>query len=125
MAQRVIARLEHPAVAHRLQIPAHERALLCEVLYGTRKGPHEWGEGDLQMRMITDCRSLYDHIKRENSLCDDRCTALYLAALRQVVSAGPQRDTSRGGLLWVPSRHELADGLTKGGLGDALRQVLQ
>jgi len=100
------------------------RAMMADVLNGPEKHAHEWAEVDMPLRLITDCKSLYDHVCRECALCDDRHTALYLSALREEVSAGPQRDRGRAGMLWVPSRHQLADALTKGGLGDLLRTIM-
>ena len=101
------------------------RALLAEVLEGPQKSPPAWSEEDMALRLITDCKSLYDNIVKDCSLCEDRHTALYVAALRQCVSAGPQRDGTKAGMLWVPSRHQLADGLTKTGLGEVMRSFLQ
>jgi len=101
------------------------RAMLAEIMHGKVKGPHEWSEDQVPMRIMTDCKSLYDNIAKDCSLCDDRNTALYIASLRQQVSAGPQRDMRLAGMSWVPSRHQLADGLTKAGLSDTLRNVLR
>jgi len=103
----------------------YARAMLAEILYGPTCLPHERGEDEVSLRIVTDCKSVYDNVAKECSLCDDRHTALYIAALRQGVSAGPQRDLSRAGLMWVPSRHQLADGLTKLGLGERLREFMR
>ena len=100
------------------------RALLAEIMFGKRRRPHEWTEEDMKVILVTDCKSLYDNIQKDCSLCEDRQTALYICALRQVTSAGPQRDASRAALVWVPSRHQLADGLTKAGLGDLVRTMM-
>jgi len=103
---------------------AYVRALLSELQAGPIKLPHTWGEEVVKLRIVTDCKSLYDNIAKECSVCEDRHTALYIASLRQGVSAGPQRDSAKAGLLWVPSRHQLADGLTKDGLGQLIRDYL-
>ena len=100
------------------------RALLAEVMYGRRRRPHEWTEADMKVILVTDCKSLYDNVQKECSLCDDRQTALYICAIRQLISAGPQRDMSKSALMWVPSRHQLADGFTKSGLGDLVRALM-
>ena len=100
------------------------RAMISELLEGGAKSPEQWGEEVVHLRLITDCKSLYDNIAKECSLCEDRHTALYIAALRQCVSAGPQRDTSKAAMSWVPSRCELADGLTKDGLDHLLREFM-
>ena len=41
-----------------------------------------------------------------------------------MISAGPQRDLNKSALMWVPSRHQLADGFTKSGLGDLVRTLM-
>ena len=74
--------------------------------------------------LVTDCRSLYDCIKKESSLPEDRRTALTLASLKQSVSAGVGRNTRKARLMWVPTRSQHADGLTKSGLGGALREFM-
>ena len=48
---------------------------------------------------------------------EDRGTALTVASLREGCSAGMGRDQKRSGLLWVPTRVQLADGLTKSSAG--------
>ena len=74
---------------------------------------------------MTDCKSLFDHLKKEGAVPDDRWTALYVAALKCGVSCGPERDTRKAGCLWVPSRWQLADVLTKLGLGAVFREILR
>jgi len=103
----------------------YARAMLAEIVAGPSCLPHERGESPVSMKVVTDCKSVYDNVSKECSLCDDRHTALYIAALRQSVSAGPQRDEAKSELLWVPSRHQLADGLTKSGFGDRIRDFLR
>ena len=44
-------------------------------------------------------------------------SADYIGALRCGVSAGAGRSQDKAEMLWVPSRHQLADGLTKKNLG--------
>ena len=91
----------------------HTRAMLCEVLIGARVLPDEWKEEHLPVRVITDCKSLFDCGAKDASVPEDRGTALTVASLRERCSAGVGRDTKRSGLLWVPTRVQLADGLTK------------
>ena len=103
---------------------AYVQAMLSELQAGAVKKPHEWRESVVKLYLVTDCKSLYDNMLKECSLCEDRHTALYVSSLRQTVSAGPQRDTTKAGMLWVPSRHQMADGLTKDGLGHLIRDFL-
>ena len=86
---------------------------------------YEIGEEHLPIKMITDCKSLYDHTLKESSIPDDRWTAIYVAALKCGLSAGPGRDSSKAELLWVPSRCMIADGLTKTGLSQLFRRFLK
>jgi hypothetical protein len=109
-----------------LGIGLHMRALLCEIRYGV--GPDgllSFDESQLPLKLITDCKSLYDHVLKDSSIPDDRWTAIYVAALKCGVSAGPGRDIERSELMWVPSRCMLADGLTKSGLSGIFRIVLK
>ena len=101
------------------------RAMAAELIKGQVKLPHQWNEKEVPLYLLTDCKSLYDNVQKDCSLCDDRHTAPYIASLRQSVSAGPQRDKTRAGMMWVPSRHQLADGLTKAGLCETLRACLR
>ncbi len=66
--------------------------------------------------VYTDCRSVFDHLKRDCTVPEDRAVAIASACFRDVCSAGPQRVTQKTEILWVPSRWQLADGLTKPGL---------
>ena len=70
----------------------------------------------MPLALFTDCRSLYDHVKVEGNVPDDRHDAVWLGALKSHVSCGPQRDESKAGLRWLPSRWMISDGLTKKGV---------
>ena len=106
------------------------RTLLVEVLHGLRlreenRSMLSIGEDELGIVMVTDCRSLYDHMKVQGAIPDDRQTAIWVAALRCGVSAGPGRNTQRAWLRWTPSRWQLGDVLTKGGLSDNFRKQMR
>ncbi|CAE7318597.1 RE2, partial [Symbiodinium sp. CCMP2456] len=64
--------------------------------------------GRIQIRFLSDCRSLYDHLTREGipRVPSDRRLAIDLAAVRQDLK-------SLGRLAWVPTTRQLADVLTK------------
>ena len=94
------------------------------MIHGNALSVTDWGEDHMPMRLMTDCKSLYDHISKEGSLPDGRWTAIHICALREVISAGPQRDDAKASLRWVNSERQLADGLAKEGLGDRMRSVL-
>ena len=68
-------------------IMLYSRALICEALSG-RRDKHL--ESDMPTRLITDCKSLYDHLKSDGKVPDDRHTAIWVAVWRCGVGAGPQ-----------------------------------
>ena len=100
------------------------RAMLCEVLMGARVLPDDWMQEHLPIRVITDCKSLFDCLAKDVSVPEDGGTALTVASLREGCSAGVGRDSKRSGLMWVPTRVQLADGLTKSSAGVFLRNAL-
>ena len=75
--------------------------------------------------LFTDCKSLFDHMKRENAVPDDKWIAVPVASLRGAISAGPGRDTRKAEARWVPSRWQLADCLTKKGLSAGFRETMK
>ena len=66
-----------------------------------------------QLRCITDCKSLYDHLHKEGvpRIPSDKRLAIDLAALRQYFKEEQQDE--RAPLYWVPTGYQLADILTK------------
>ena len=86
--------------------------------------PHEWKEEHLPIRVITDCKSLFDCLAKDASVPEDRGTALKGASLRERCSAGVGRDQKRSGLMWTPKGVQLADGLTKSSAGIFLRSAM-
>ncbi|CAE7724502.1 GIP [Symbiodinium sp. CCMP2592] len=64
--------------------------------------------GNIKLRFLSDCRSLYDHLTREGipRIPCDRRLAIDLAAVRQDIKP-------LGRLAWVPTTRQLADVLTK------------
>ena len=57
--------------------------------------------------LVTDAKSLYDHLKKTGSVPKERLTLLDLIAVRELV------ETSVISVRWVNTRHQLADILTK------------
>jgi hypothetical protein len=105
------------------------RVFLAEALHGQRMRERgvslcDVGEDLLPVMIVSDCRSLYDNMKVDGSVPEDRHSAVYVAALRCVLSAGAGRDKRRSRLRWTPSRWQLADVLTKAGLASGFREVL-
>ena len=54
---------------------------------------------------VTDCRSLYDAILKDVSQVSEKRTAIGIASIKESLS--------RGGLRWVPTHLQFADGMTK------------
>ena len=74
--------------------------------------------------MLTDCKSLYDHLRSEGRVPDDKHTAIWTAALRGYAAAGPgQHDKTA--TRWVTSKWQLADCLTKLGLDRRMREIVE
>ena len=73
--------------------------------------------------MITDCKSLYDCVHKQGQHVSDRGSIVSIVLLRQMCETcvGDNGPASRTQLLWVPTSQQLADGLTKGGQGHAIR----
>ena len=115
---------ESAAASNGIGLGMFVQALLCEVYHGPVREASAWGEDVMKLEVMTDRRSLYDHMVKESSLPGDRWTAVQVAAFRGCVSAGLRRDRSKSATRWVPSWHQLADALTKKGLGDVMRALL-
>ena len=67
--------------------------------------------GALEIKLVTDCRSLYDHLTREGMPRgpQDRRLGIDLAAIKQEM----RREGKKLGLFWTPTLEQLADILTK------------
>ena len=110
---------EASACRDAFDLAEYTRAMLCEVLIEASFLPDEWTEEHLPIRVIADCS-----LAKDASVPDDQGTALTVASFREGCSAGVGRDTGRSGLMWVPTRVQLADGLTKSSAGVFLRTAL-
>ena len=66
----------------------------------------------MPIRVVADSKSLFVCLATDASVLRERC------------SAGLGRDQKRSGLMWVPTRVQLADGLTKSSSGVFLRNAL-
>lgn len=83
--------------------------LLSEALDGPRFARSLWsGMGNRVVMLITDCKSLYDHLVSQSSpTLDDRRTAIDIVILRDSI------ERLKAVLRWIPTNRMLADGLTK------------
>ena len=94
------------------------RALYCEMCFGAwvfKSGDEvEWDQLT-PLVLCTDCKSVYDCISKDGHTIGDRTNALNVAVLRQLLTTNREPSGEKAHLLWVPTRHQAADGLTKSG----------
>lgn len=101
------------------------KAMLCELYHGALRDPTEWHEKVIRVELVTDCKSLFDHMARDAKLSLCRQTALNIVSLRGVVFACPERGLRKIGMRWAASAAQLADGLTRAGLGHTIRDWMR
>lgn len=106
----------------------HLRALYVEFCHG----PWALKEGDrldwntlTRLVLVTDCKSVFDCIRKSGHSIGDRGTAVNVAVLRQLCSFESNPPKEQATLLWVPTRHQCADGLTKSGSHTAFQSLLK
>ena len=101
-------------------IMAHGLARFCQAVLAEIRFGNEvvtaFEDEDFQkhtpLNMITDCKSIYDHINKDGQHVSDKGNIVSVVLLRKMMSTRP---SEKARLLWVPTRHQLADGLTKSG----------
>ena len=100
------------------------QALLTEVRHGPSIiqaiDDEDW-QDLIPMNMITDCKSIYDHVKKDGQHLGDKGSIVQVILLRKMCSVRPTSSKAR--LWWVPTRDQLADALTKS-KGKCLRETL-
>ena len=75
------------------------------------------------MSLITDCKSIYDTVHKDGQHVSDKSGVIQAVLLRQLLTT--RHAPGKSQLLWVPTRHQLADGFTKGGRSRELRELLE
>ena len=75
------------------------------------------------LTIITDCKSVYDTVHRDGQHVSDKGSIVHAVLLRQLLSTRPS--SSKAKLLWVPTRHQIADGLTKAGRCREFRELIE
>ena len=110
---------EASACRDALDLAEYTRAMLCEVEIGGKSvtGGALAHSGDYGLLELV-------RLLGQASVPEDRGTALTVASLRERCSAGVGRDQKRSGLMWEPTRVQLADGLTKSCAGIFLRSAM-
>ena len=53
-----------------------------------------YGEYHVPIILYTDCKSLFDHLKKDGAVPDDKWVAVAVASLKGAVSAGPGQNLS-------------------------------
>ena len=72
---------------------------------------------------VTDCRSIFDTVRKDGQHIWEKGTVIHAVLLRQLLTARP--DGVKANLMWVPTRCQLADAVTKCGRAPDLRDHLQ
>ena len=72
------------------------------------------------MTLVTDCKSIYDTVHRDGQHISDKSSLIQAVLLRQMLSTRSCSAKTR--LLWVPTRHQIADGLTKSARSKEFRE---
>ena len=101
------------------------QAMVAEGVYGpklvTSFDEEDW-QGVIPMNMITDCKSIYDSVRKDGQHLGDKGSIIQVILLRKMCSV--RGGTHKSRLYWVPTRHQQADCLTKSGKGSVLRETL-
>lgn len=106
----------------------HLRAVYVEISAGSwalRSPSFGWRE-HTPFAMITDCKSIFDSIRSSSHSVGDRSSTLNITLLRQLCVVGVgEASGEKAVLMWVPTRHQNADGLTKGSKCLEMHALLQ
>ena len=101
------------------------QALGAETRFGpdlvTAIDDDEWQQ-IVPMHMVTDCRSIYDHIRKDAQHIGEKGSLVNVLLLRRMCSIRP--GTGRARLWWVPTRHQIGDHMTKSGRSKHFRECL-
>ncbi|CAE7195067.1 RE1 [Symbiodinium sp. CCMP2592] len=104
------------------------QVLLCELKYGSKVMSAVEDDGWQQLvplTMVTDCKSIYDTIHKDGQHVGEKGNIVHAVLLRQLLTTRDQHEQpGKAKLLWVPTRCQLADGLTKAHRGSDLREQL-
>ena len=72
---------------------------------------------------VTDCRSIFDTVHKDGQHIGEKGNVIHAVLLRQLLTTRP--DGLKANLMWVPTRCQLADALTKCGRASDLRDHLR
>ena len=101
------------------------QVLLSEIKYGSDviSAVEDDGWQDLcPVTMVTDCKSIYDTVRKDGQRVGEKGSIVHAVLLRQLLTT--RGDSGKAQLMWVPTRCQLADGLTKASRGGDIREQL-
>lgn len=103
------------------------RVLYLEIMCGShalqQDEAADWFQ-QMPLYMATDCRSVYDCVNKEGQSLGDKSNAISVAILRQLASTDKHPSGQRARMLWIPTRHQLADPMTKAGKSLVMQNAL-
>ena len=105
------------------------QVLMCEIKFGAKIMSSVEDDGWQQLvplTLVTDCKSIYDTIHKDGQHVGEKGNIVHAILLRQLWTTRNQSEhPGKAKLMWVPTRCELADGLTKSSRGSDLRDQLR
>ena len=108
-------------MGHYLRVLHSEIEIGHEVLFWPEDTPWNLVK---HLYMITDCKSVYDAVHKAQQSIGERGVALSVAVLRQLATTS-HLNVMKATMLWIPTRHQVADALTKSGKGSQCRSFIQ
>ena len=101
---------------------------MSEIKYGSSVMAAVEDDGWQQLvplTMVTDCKSIYDTIHKGGQHVGEKGNIVHAVLLRQLLTTRSQQEhPGKARLMWVPTRCQLADGLTKASRGCDIRDQL-
>ena len=105
------------------------QVLVSEIKYGSKIMASVEDDGWQQLvplTMVTDCKSIYDTIRKDGQHIGEKGNIVHVVLLRQLLTTRDQKEyPGKAKLMWVPTRCQLADGLTKASRGSDIRDQLR
>ena len=115
----------HPALmAHGMLRFAH--VLLAEIRFGScviATVEDDGWQSLVTTTLVTDCRSIYDTVHKDGQHINEKGSVVHAVLLRQLLPT--RRAEGKARLMWVPTRCQFADPLSKAGKSCELRQLLE
>ena len=119
---------ERAALSTAVDRQLYLRALLQTLLYGEVNYGPGWREKlCVPGVLVTDARSVYDHLTTTGSIPTERQVLLDLLSVRELLTdddGNVQQGTHGVSVKWVPSKHQLSDGLTKRMTSETLEKFM-